>query len=232
VTKRAGGFRAAWRAALAVTVAGALGSPLAGQSLADYDYDQLSFRGVAFEAGYIFPDRIEDTEQFGMRFDLGYLGPGVRLTPRLGWFSSRMTDAQVRRLETRVAELVFDQNPLAPLPTVDLGVVDWSAFTVGLDAHFVWRVPFGLLTYVGGGVAAHFQNGSGDAVDGTFVEDLLDSTVAGMNAHVGVEYPISEMIRVYGDVRYESAGDLRFPAFRAGLAFMTGSPAPGELEGR
>ena len=219
-------------AALAVMAAYASWAPLGAQSLADYDYDQLSFRGVAFEAGYIFPDRIEDTEQFGMRFDLGYLGPGVRLTPRLGWFSSRMTDDQVRRLETRVAELVFDQNPLAPLPSVDLGVVDWSAFTVGLDAHFVWRVPLGVLTYVGGGVAAHFQNGSGDAVDGTFVEDLLDSTVAGMNAQAGVEYPLSEMIRIYGDVRYEFAGDLRFPAVRAGLAFMTGSPAPGELEGR
>ena len=206
-------------------------SGLAGQGLADYDYDQLSFRGVGFEAGFVFPDRVENTEQFGMRIDLGYLGPGVRLTPRIGWFASTMTESQVARLETRVAELVFDQNPLAPLPTVDLGVVDWSVLTVGLDAHFVWRVPFGVLTYLGGGVAAHFQNGGGDAVDGTFIEDLLDSPVAGANVQAGLEYPLSDMIRIYGDARYEAAGDLRFPAFRLGLAFMTGAPAPGEVAG-
>jgi hypothetical protein len=232
VTKAAAGLRLAWAGALALVLAAIPGEPLSGQSLADYDYDQLTFRGVAFEAGWIFPDRVEDTEQFGMRFDLGYLGPGIRLTPRIGWFSSRMTDREVARLETRVAELVFDQNPLSPLPEVDLGVVDWSVFSVGLDAHFVWRVPFGLLTYMGGGVAAHFQNGSGDVVDGTFIEDLLDSPVAGVNAQAGIEYPVSDVIRVYGDLRYEIAGDLRFPAFRVGLAFMTGSPAPGEMEGR
>lgn len=220
-----------WNARLALAVLAGmavLAAPARGQRLAEYDYDQLSFRGIGFDVGYMLPNKIDDTPQYGMRFDLGYLGPGLRLVPRVGYFSSKMTGREVSNLERRVADLVFDQNPLQPVPTVDLGVVEWSAVTLGLDAHFVWRVPFGVLTYLGGGFAAHLQNGDGDAIAGTFVEDLLDSTVAGMNAHVGLEIPLSRLLRVYGDARYEFLGDLHFPAFRAGVQLMISGPAPGE----
>jgi opacity protein-like surface antigen len=148
--------------------------------------------------------------------------------PRVAYFSSTMTRSEVIKLENRVAELVFDQNPLAPLPSVDLGVIDWSAVSLGVDGQFVWRVPFDVLTYLGLGVAAHFQNGGGDAIDGTFVEDLLDSTVAGMNIHGGVEFPVTSRVRLYGDARYEFLGDLRFGAVRGGVQLMIGDPAPGE----
>lgn len=203
-------------------------APAGAQGLADYDYDELAFRGVGFEVGYLFPDKVENTAQYGMRFDLGYLGPGVRVLPRVAYFSSTMTRSEVIKLENRVAELVFDQNPLAPLPSVDLGVIDWSAVSLGVDGQFVWRVPFDVLTYLGLGVAAHFQNGGGDAIDGTFVEDLLDSTVAGMNIHGGVEFPLTPRVRLYGDARYEFLGDLRFGAVRGGVQLMIGDPAPGE----
>ena len=203
-------------------------APLSAQGLADYDYDQLTLRGIGFEAGYIFPDKVDDTPQFGMRFDLGYLGPGFRILPRVAYFSSSMTGAEVDKLEARMIELVFDQNPLAPVPVVDLGTVDWSAVTVGLDGQFVWRVPYGILTYLGAGFAAHFQNGDGAAIEGTFVEDLLDSVVAGANAHAGIEIPVTRMTRVYGDIRYEFLGDLRFPAVRLGVQLMITDPSPGE----
>lgn len=223
------GALAALVAALVAVLAWGGGGPLAAQGLANYDYDQLSFRGVGFDVGYLFPDRIENTPQYSIRIDLGYLGPGVRILPRVGYFSSTMTGAEVSVLEERVADLVFAQNPTSPRPDVDLGTVDWSALTVGLDGQFVWRVPPGFLTYAGVGFAAHFQNGSGTAIDDTFVEDLLDSFVAGANVHAGVEVPVSPLVRIYGDVRYEVAGDLRFPALRAGLQFMTGPSAPGEV---
>ncbi|MDT8341836.1 MAG: hypothetical protein RQ751_10015 [Longimicrobiales bacterium] len=217
-------------AAALLLLAGAM--PGRAQGLAEYDYDQLGFRGVGLDFGYIFPGDVEDTPQYSLRVDLGYLGPGLRLLPRVAYFSSSMTEGEVAKLERRVAQLVFQQNPLAPVPEVDLGIVDWSALTVGLDAQFVWRVPFGVLTYLGAGVAAHFQNGGGDAIDGTFVEDLLDSTVGGFNGHAGLEVPLNDRLRAYGDFRYELAGDLSFPAFRLGLQFMFTGPAPGEVRGR
>ena len=65
-----------------------------------------------------------------------------------------------------------------------------SDVVMSLDAQVVWRVPYGLLTYAGVGASAHVLNGGGPAVDGTFVEDLLDSVTAGFNLHGGLEYPM------------------------------------------
>jgi len=228
-TRAAAGRRLTAALAVLAGLVVALPGSASAQGLANYDYDELSFRGVGFDFGYLSPNRIENTSQYSVRIDLGYLGPGVRILPRLGYFSSTMSTSEVAILEERVADLVFQQNPGSPRPDVDLGTVDWSAFTVGLDGQFVWRVPPGFLTYAGLGFAAHFQNGSGTAIDDTFVEDLLDSFVAGANVHAGVEVPLSSLIRAYGDVRYEIAGDLRFPAVRVGLQFMTGPSAPGEV---
>lgn len=203
-------------------------APAVGQGLSDYDYEDLSFRGIGVDAGYIWPGIVEATEAFGLRADLGYLGPGIRILPRVGYWSSRMKADEVRAFEDRVAALVAEQNPGSPRPDVDLGVVGWSGFSVGTEAQFVWRVPSDVLTFVGLGVAAHFQNGSGEAVEDTFVEDLIDSTVVGANLHAGLEVPLGRRLRAYGDARYEFAGDVRFFGVRAGLQIMFQDPAPGE----
>jgi hypothetical protein len=198
------------------------------QGLSDYDYEDLSFRGIGLDIGYNWPDLLEESEAFGVRVDLGYLGPAIRILPRVGYWSSRMKPGEVRAFEDRVAELVADQNPDSPPPLVDLGTIEWRGITVGTDAQFVWRVPRDVLTYLGVGVAAHFNNGSGDAVDDTFVEDLLDSTVAGANVHAGLEVPLGRRLRAYGDARYELTGDVSFFGVRAGLQVMFQDPAPGE----
>ncbi|HKJ01662.1 MAG TPA: hypothetical protein VJ997_04385, partial [Longimicrobiales bacterium] len=54
-------------------------SALSGQDLADFDYENLSFRGFGAEWGYIWPDRVEPTQSYGVRMDLGYLGPGLSI---------------------------------------------------------------------------------------------------------------------------------------------------------
>lgn len=216
-----------WAAGSALALVASAGG-VAGQGLSDYDYEDLAFRGIGVDVGYIWPGIVEATESYGLRVDLGYLGPGIRILPRIGYWSSRMKAEEVQAFEDRVASLVFEQNPGSPRPDVDLGVVGWSAFSLGTEAQFVWRVPYDVLTFVGVGVAAHFQNGSGEAVDDTFVEDLIDSTVAGANLHAGIEVPLSRRLRAYGDARYELAGDVRFFGVRAGLQIMFQDPAPGE----
>ena len=206
----------------------AIAGPLAGQGLSDYDYEDLSFRGIGLDVGYIWPNDVESTESFGLRIDLGYLGPGIRVLPRVGYWSSALDPTEVARLETRVVELVQEQNPGAPPLDLDLGRVEWRDLSVGTDAQFVWRVPYDILTYAGLGVAIHFRNGSGEAVDDTFIEDLLDSTAAGANLHGGLEVPLNRRLRLYGDARYELAGDVRFFGVRAGLQILFQDPAPGE----
>jgi hypothetical protein len=165
-----------------------------------------------------------------MRFDLGYLGPGVRITPSITWWESRMKRGEVRELEGRVNELANRSRPPGSEPVaVELGEIVWSDLVLGVDAHVVWSVPYGFLTYTGLGASAHIQNGSGAAIDDTFVEDLLDSVAAGFNAHAGLEYPVNERLRVYGVARYELLGDLRYMELRLGTQIMFGPSAPGEV---
>jgi hypothetical protein len=65
-------------------------------------------------------------------------------------------------------------------------------------------------------------------LDGTFVEDLLDSVGAGFNVQAGLEYPISDRIRLYSGPKFELLGDLTYVDLRVGLSFIWGSLAQGE----
>ncbi len=208
---------------------GASAGRAAAQDLADFDYVNLSFRGLGLETGYIWPTRVEPTSTFGIRMDLGYLGPGVRIVPGITYWSSRMQLDEVRELELRVEDLIDAQSPPGTPPaSVSLGRVDWSDLVLTLDGHVVWSVANGVLTYLGVGLGAHIMNGDGDAVANTFVEDLLDSVTAGANVHGGFEYPVSERFRIYGLSRLEVMGDLQYLELRIGGQFMIGDPLPDE----
>lgn len=207
-----------------------LAQPASGQTdLADYDYENLAFRGFSFEGGYIWPTTAEPTYTIGTRIDLGYLGPGFRLVPGFSYWSSTMSDSEVQRFERNLDDLIEEEvDPGSEFDGVDLGTIDWSDFIVSMDGHFVWSVPFNLLTYLGTGLSLHFMNGDGQAIAGTFVEDLLDSVRPGINVHGGLEYPLGNRIRLYGVGRYEMMEDLRYWDLRLGGQLMLTGPAPGE----
>lgn len=224
-------FRGLTRGALKSAILAAavcVGTPAAAQELADFDYENLSFRGVGVEWGYMYPSRVVETQSYGLRFDLGYLGPGVRIVPGVTYWSSPFKDSEVEELENSVEGLISDQTG-SPSPEVDLGEIKWSDIAVSVDAQMVWRVPFGILTHMGLGVALHILNGEGAAIDGTFVEDLLDSVSPGGNLHLGLEYPLHERLRLQSQGRYEFLGDLQYFQIRLGAQLMVGDPHPGEV---
>jgi hypothetical protein len=214
--------------AFVLAVVGAAGpSGARAQDLADLDYEHLEFRGIGVEVGYLFPTRVERTESYGLRFDLGYLGPGLRIVPSFTYWSAPFQQEEVTTLERRVASLVSRQTG-QPAPTVDLGTLEWTDYAVGLDAHVVWRAPLNLLTYAGLGLSAHVLDGSGAAIEGTFVEDLLDSVSAGFNLHLGGEYPVTERLRLVGQGRYEVLEDMQYFQVRLGGQILWGTLVPGE----
>lgn len=198
--------------------------------IADIDYENLSFRGFGLEVGYMWPDRVEDTPSYGVRFDLGYAGPGLRILPSVTYWSSDLEAAEVTEFEARIADLVVEQTG-GPRPDLDLGSINYTDIALGLDAQIVWEVPLDLLTYGGMGVAAHFIDGDGNAINGTFVENLIDSVEPGFNLHVGAEYPVTDAMRLYTVGRYEVMPDIRYLQVRVGWQFMTGPNAPGEGRG-
>ena len=212
-----------WLTAVLLALAGWSGGGAGAQELADYDYENLSFRGISIEGGYLIPDLVEPTFSVGARVDLGFLGPGLRIVPFVSYWSSELEEDEVADLEGQVRRLIVEQGG-GPV-SVDLGKVEWSDFVVGVDGHFVWNVPLQFVTYLGIGGAAHILNGSGEVVDGTFVEDLLDSVRAGVNAHLGVERPVSRGFRVYSNARFEVLEDLQYFEIRLGGQFTFGGGA-------
>ena len=201
--------------------------PTGAQELADLDYEHLSFRGFGFDAGYLWPTRVDPTYSLGLRIDMGYAGPGLRIVPNVTYWSSALVTSEVTELEDRISQLIEAQTGLPP-SSLDLGTVDWRDVAIGVDAHIVWDSLFDLLTYGGLGVSAHIMDGDGPAIAGTFIEDALDAVTAGFNLHFGVEYPVSERFRLYSVAKYEVMSDLQFFHVRAGWQLMTGPNAPGE----
>ena len=218
---------AMWRLALAAVVI--LAPVHAGsQELADYDYANLSFRGVLAEGGYIFANNVENTEIFALRFDFGFLGPGFRIVPGVAFWTSRMAQDEVDDFEVRLAALNTIQGGTAPPGGFDLGPIDRDDVVISVDGQYMWSVPLDLFLWTGVGVSAHFLDGSGPAVNGTFVEDLLDSVSAGFNVHGGLEYPVTDRFRLYGGSKFEVLGDLRYVELRFGLSYIWGELVQGE----
>ena len=225
---------------LTALVAGSgMAAPAAAQDLAEFDYEHLRLRGIGFETGYVPAHGIHgvrgDTRSWGARLDLGYLGPGLRIAPSVTYWSSELEAEEVSRLEARLGQLIArESGPSASGagPEVDLGTITWTDLVVGVDAHVVWNIPFGWLGFLGLGASVHVLDGQGEAIDGTFVEDLLDTVRPGVNAHLGMEYPLWTWSRLYWHGRYEVTDDLRYFNVRGGLQLMFGGVAPGEMEPR
>lgn len=205
----------------------AIPGPAAGQDLADLDYEHLSFRGFGFDWGYLWPTRVERTGSVALRLDLGYAGPGLRIVPSVTYWSSPLQRSEITELEDRISGLIAAQTG-GPAPALDLGRIDWRDVAIAIDAHVVWDSLFDVLTYGGLGVTAHLLDGKGNAIDGTFVDDLLDSVTAGFNLHVGAEYPVTNRFRVYTVGKYEVLSDMQYFTARVGWQIMTGPNAPGE----
>src|SRR5919106_1129857 len=100
----------------------ALSAPAGAQSLADYDYDNLRFRGVGFDFGRIWPSKVNATQVYSLRLDLGYLGPAVRIVPSVSYWSSDFRDRELRRLADQLEQLPAIRDAGLDITAVDLAV--------------------------------------------------------------------------------------------------------------
>jgi hypothetical protein len=213
--------------ALASLVAGA--GQARAQDLAEYDYENLSFRGVGAHVGYNWADKVEGTAAVGFRVDLGYLGPGVRIVPTLNYWSSDLQRGELEELAAQITALPSLVEAGVVVTADDLGGIEWSDLAFGLDAQYVWTTPSALLGYLGVGFGLHSLNGQGESINGTFVEDLLDSFAAGISPVAGAEYLLEERLRIYGEARWNLLSDLNFGGFAIGAQFMFHDRDPGVI---
>jgi hypothetical protein len=198
----------------------------AAQTIADYDYENLSFRGIGFDYGYIWPTRVAAAPTYTLRIDMGFLGPGVRIVPSVSYWSSHFRTAELAHMAERINRLAALRDNNVAITAADLGPIKWSDLSAGVDAHLLWTTPVGVLTYVGVGAALHALNGQGAFIADTFVEDLLDSTAAGVAIMGGMEARVAARLRLYGEARYTIVSDVRYPGLRLGGSLMLPARAP------
>lgn len=180
----------------------------AGQQWEDYDYENLEFRGIGLDFGVVWPANVERTLSFGVRADMGFVGPGVRIAPAIRFWSSNVDSVEVARLAEQIRRLC-ERQAGAVCPPFNLGEIERSDMELAVDAHYLFRTGIGIRPYAGGGLGLHLLNGRGESIDETFVEDLLDSVSPALNLLAGIHIPLSSALEmmtegrlVISDVRY------------------------------
>lgn len=183
------------------------------QTWEDYDYENLGFRGIGAEVGWVLPWNIEPTVSYGFRGDMGFVGPHVRIIPSIRYWSSHLKDEEVESLATQFIDICSRRAPGSCPSSLDLGEVRRSDLELSLDAQVLPDVPTLLNPYAGGGLSLHLLNGGGESIDDTFVEDLLDTVAPGFNVVAGVMMPIASVIQIAAEARLAVTSDVQYGNF-------------------
>jgi hypothetical protein len=192
-----------------------------------FGVDSLAFRGVAADVGRIWPLRIQATTIINLRADLGPVTPRVRLVPVLSFWASRFHASEVRRLAKQIEKVCAEQHGI-DCPALDLGEVRVSDVSLGMDAQVALRPRGSVRPYVALGGAIHLLNGQGDAIDGTFVEGLLDAIAPGLDAAAGVELPLGRALRLFSEGRAVLGSDTRYVGVSVGASWRLPVAPPPE----
>lgn len=202
---------------LAATLLAALPATGRAQDMADYDYENLVLSGVGVHLSEVFPARTDPALGLNVRVDLGLLGPNVRITPGITYWSSQLRDGEVERMESRIED-ACDRGGV-PCPGIELGDVEVSDLSLDVEAHFLWTTDYFVEPYAGAGVSLHLLNGGGEFVDDTFVEELLVAIAPGLNLVGGLELPVAGNLRVLGETRAVLTGTTRYVSIGVGGAW-------------
>src|SRR3989475_7008784 len=165
----------------------------------------------------------------GVRLDYGLIAPKVRVLLGLSYFHADLSSAALRGYEQGLRRVVNDPDSNYTINlgvvndpdsnyTINLGNVTWSDLTGDLDLQYVLPQGHAVTAYMGVGLGVHIRNGSGKAIDGTFVEDALDQITAGVNGTIGAEIGAKHW-RVTVDARGVLSRGLSTVSLRTGVMY-------------
>ena len=183
--------------------------------LNQFSYDNLRLSGIQVDAGLLGASDLTGATVGGLRVDYGRIAPKVRLLLGLSYFHSRFDQQAINRFERRLDSIV---NP-STSDSINLGRISLSDLIGDIDFQFVFPQGRGVTAYLGTGVSIHARNGSGAAINGTFMEDALDVITAGLNGTMGFEFNLSHAWRFTVDGRGVLSSGLRSVSLRTGIMY-------------
>ena len=197
---------------------------LAGQAvLNQFSYDNLRFSAIQVDIGLLSASQLSGTAVGGVRLDYGYIAPKVRVLLGASYFKAQLDRDTRNRFEDRIRNFIIDPSGD---DTISVGRIFWSAVVLDLDLQYVIPQGRNVTTYVGFGIGVQMRNGSGPAIDGTFVEDALDQLAAAGNVSIGVETRLGSGFAATADARGVVSIGLSTISLRAGMMYRWGGRRP------
>lgn len=190
---------------------------LSGQGfLEQFSYEGLRLSGIGIEFGAVVSDRLTTEPTWAVRIDYGLIAPKVRVLIGGSYFRGDFNADEIAQFESRLRRVVRD-------PTlefaIDVGTITWADFEGSLDLQYLFQPAARVIPYVGLGLGVHVRDGDGTAIDGTFVEDALDTIAAGATLSLGTEIVLAPRVRLTADLRGVLTSELRTASARGGLMF-------------
>ncbi|MFN2571953.1 MAG: hypothetical protein ABR537_10150 [Gemmatimonadales bacterium] len=193
--------------------------------LNQFSYDDLRLSGIQVDFGILGASELTGTTVGGLRIDYGRIAPRVRLLLGLSYFHSQFDQQARRRFEDRLDSIIIDPSGD---DSISVGKISLGDLIGDVDFQLVFPQGHGITAYIGTGVSIHLRNGSGSAINGTFVEDALDVITAGLNGTMGFEFNLSPAWRFTVDGRGVLSSGLRTASLRTGIMYrLRGSREPG-----
>ena len=184
---------------------------VAAQNLEEYDYANLGFRAIGVDVVWVNAKDAKGAVGFGVRADLGFLGPSVRVVPRFAFWQADIEDQAVDKLERNLEALC-----VPPDCNIELGEMQRDYWVVGLDLQ--WTLANRTLApYLGAGADLYILDDSGQAIDGTFLGDVV--VTAGLSGVGGLQFDPGKHLRLYADVRGTLVTSASNVAVYAGVAY-------------
>ena len=184
--------------------------------LNQFSYDNLRFSGIQADVGVLGASKLTGAMVGGVRVDYGRIAPHVRLLLGLSYFRAQFDQESRTRFEQRLRSLVIDPSGD---DTIRVGRISWSDLAGDVDFQLVFPQGDKATAYVGTGVGIHLRNGSGQAINGTFVEDALDEISASLNGMIGVEFHLSSVWRFTLEGRGMVSSGLSTVSVRTGIMY-------------
>ena len=191
--------------------------------LNQFSYDNLRFSAIQVDIGLLSASQLSGTAVGGVRLDYGYIAPKVRVLLGASYFRAQLDRDTRNRFEDRLRNFIIDPSGD---DTISVGRIFWSAVVLDLDLQYVIPQGRNVTTYVGFGIGVQMRNGSGPAIDGTFVEDALDQLAAAGNVSIGVETKLGSGFAATADARGVVSIGLSTISLRAGMMYRWGGRRP------
>jgi hypothetical protein len=103
--------------------------------------------------------------------------------------------------------------------TIDVGQVFLSDVVADVDLQYVFHEAGPVTVAAGLGAGAHFRNGSGRAIDGTFIEDALDGVSPALNGTLALAVALAPAWQLTGELRGTLLSDFSTSSVRVGFMY-------------